>query len=121
MKNLTRTEVENMPKEIREEVLEMLTAYDECDIWFEDGKYNTITVLKANYSKDHKYIGHVEANDIYTETEQIENYINNFISFPTNYKGEKNYTELNIMETERKKGNTKIGKINKDGNFKLIK
>ena len=81
-----------LPKEIQEEVKRTLRAYSEETVWFENGRYTFGVMLKANYAPDHEYIGTYYANDIYTEEERIVNYCEAFHDYPTEYKGNRDYT-----------------------------
>ena len=91
----------NLPMEIIEKIKGILKAYDKCNVVYEDGKYEVRTgvCLQANYSQDFRVIGEIKASDIYTPKEMILNYIEEFKSFPYNYKVEKNsYSTLRKYE-----------------------
>ena len=122
-----------LPEETQEEIKDILKAYDSVNVWYENGRYSYVDVIKKTYADDHKYIGTYRKEDIYTETEQIENYINEFHAYPMNYKGKKDWAMIQKMNTERETtmvdtDNPNIkkmactdwyGKINKDGDFEL--
>lgn len=122
-----------LPKEVQEEVKGILKAYDSVNVWFENGRYTYVDVLAKEYAPDHKFIGTYKKSDVYSETEQIENYINEFHDFPMNYKGKRDYAMLHKMDEEREcelvsteNPNIKklactdwYGKINDKGNFEL--
>jgi len=119
---------EKLPQDVQDKVKSILRCYDAVHINFEYGKYEVTTsvCIKATYGPDHKVIGTMYKNDIYTPTEQMENYINSFRDYPIEYKGNKDYVGiLKKMETEREfdwTANTLthwIGKINEVGNFVL--
>lgn len=122
-----------LPADVQTEVKDILKAYDSVNVWYENGEYSFADVLKAEYAPDHRFIGTYKKEDVYTETEQIENYINEFHDFPRNYKGKRDYAMLNKMDEEREcklveteNPNIKklactdwYGKINENGNFEL--
>lgn len=86
-----------LPKEVQDKVKSTLEAYDEVHVVFEYGEYHvTVGVaLKAHYANDHKVIGTFKANEIFTQEERIENYINTFQDYPIEYKGKRDYKTLN--------------------------
>jgi hypothetical protein len=127
MKNkLTREAINNLPEEVRIKVANTLKAFDEVTIVYEDGEYYFGNLIKAEYSKDHKVIGTIYAKDYYTENERIANYINEFNSYPTNYKGNQDYSILRQLEASKKfdfdnKTMTKLeGVINDNGDFEIV-
>lgn len=86
-----------LPKEVQDKVKNTLKAYDEAHVIFEYGEYHVSVgvALKASYGADHKVIGTFKANEIYTDDERIENYINTFQDYPIEYKGKRDYKTLN--------------------------
>lgn len=86
-----------LPQEVQERVRQVLKAYDQVNIVYEYGKYNVSTMIgiTATYAEDHKYIGNVYADDIYTEDERMINYIESFHDYPIQYKGRRDYRMLN--------------------------
>lgn len=122
---LTREDISNLPYEVKTKVINTLKVYDEVTISYEDGLYNLGTCIKANYSTDHEVIGTIYASDYFTEKERIENYINEFYAYPTNYKGKRDFTLLRQLENSVKynfENNTVtklIGAINNSGDFEI--
>jgi hypothetical protein len=88
-----------LPLEVQNKAKQVLKAYDNVNVVFEDGIYNVSpnSCLKATYSADHKVIGRFNKNEIFTEDEQIVNYIESFHSYPTNFKGKRNYQLMNQL------------------------
>lgn len=86
-----------LPKEVQDEVKNTLKAYDEAHVIYEYGEYHVSVgvALKAHYAPDHKVIGTFKANEIFTQDERIENYINTFQEYPIEYKGKRDYKTLN--------------------------
>ncbi len=86
-----------LPKEIQDKVKNTLKAYDEAHITYEYGAYKVSVgvALTATYAPDFKVIGTISANEIYTQDERIENYINEFQDYPIEYKGKRDYKTLN--------------------------
>lgn len=117
-----------LPKEVQEEVKSILMAYDDVNVWFDYGRYSYADAITKEYAPDHEFIGTFKKSDVYTEKEQIENYINEFHDYPANYKGGRDYKMLKKMDDERETeiiggGKIKcidwIGAINEKGNFEL--
>jgi hypothetical protein len=97
MRNLNTLPIETIKK-----VEEVLKAYDEVNVYFEDGQYHVSPgrCLRATYEQDFKNIGTYKAKDVYTEQERILNYVNEFQEYPINYKGEK-ITNIFIQGKEK--------------------
>lgn len=116
-----------LPTEIQEKVKSTLRAFDTVYVDYENGQYHVSTgvALKAEYADDHKCIGTYKADDVFTEKEKIENYINEFHEYPIYYTGKRDYQLLKKMDSEREfsedyKTLTQwIGQINADGDFVL--
>lgn len=86
-----------LPIEVQEKIKNTLKAYDEVHVIYEYGEYHVSVgiALKAHYAPDHKVIGTFKANEIFTQDERIENYINEFQAYPITYKGKRDYKTLN--------------------------
>lgn len=121
------TNLNSLPINIQNEVRNTLRAYDHCDVWFEYGEYHVMcgACLKAKYAPDHRFVATFTKDEIFTETEQIENYINEFCCYPSNYKGKKDWQMIHKMSDEReinyetKKVKVWQGRINENGDFEL--
>lgn len=126
MNRLSIEELNKLPQEIITNVKNTLTAYNSCQVEFKNGKYDVIvgSYLLEEYPNDFKVIGEVFKEDIFTNIELIENYINAFKSYPKDYKGKKDFKILNEMKNSRKIENGVLsesyGKINNDGNFEIV-
>lgn len=98
---ISKQEFEKMfTKEEQESAKETLKAFSELNVVYEYGKYhfNTGYFLKATYAPDHKVIGSIYADDIFTPEERIINYVESFHSYPVEYKGARDYRMLNEVE-----------------------
>lgn len=121
------TQLNSLPANIQREVRNTLKAFDRCDVWFEYGKYYTQcgSCLRAHYAPDHRFVATFTKDDVYTETEQIENYINEFCCYPPNYKGKKDWQMIHKMSDEREinyetmKCKIWQGRLNENGDFEL--
>lgn len=84
---------EMFTEEQKKSVKSTLKAFREVTVEFEYGEYHFSTgvSLKANYAPDHKLVGTVYAEDIFTEEERLLNYVESFHEFPIGYKGKRNY------------------------------
>lgn len=100
-----------LPLEIQTQIKNTLRAYNEVNVIFEYGKYNVSTgiSLKKKYAIDHEFIGTYYKDEIYNADEKIINYIEEFISYPIQYKGKKDWNM--IKELENLRGNGKQAKI----------
>ena len=94
-------ELNTLPIEEQNKIKGWLKAYDKVDVFFENGRYNYGVCLKSHYAPDHEYIGTYRADEVYTEDERIENYINEFHSYPINYQGKRDYKMIHKMDDER--------------------
>ena len=121
------TNLNSLPIEIQEQVRNTLRAFDKCDVWFEYGEYKVQVgaCLRAKYAPDHRFVATFTKDEIFTEKEQIENYINKFHCYPANYKGKKDWQMIHKMQDGREIDyETGIvrdwqGRINEEGNFEL--
>lgn len=79
--NMTTLEKLNqLPNEIIEEVKNVLKAYDECDVYYEYGRFNVMVgaCIRSKYADDFKFISNFKAQDIYSEEEMKQNYKETF-------------------------------------------
>lgn len=65
-----------LPEVTRNEVKEILTAYEECNVIFENGAYQVSPdiSIKSKYAKDYKWIGTFKAKEIFTKEERKSNF-----------------------------------------------
>lgn len=84
-----------VPSDVIEDIVDTLGAYDQCDVWFESGKWNVIagTFLSDKYASDHFYLGNFKRKEM-PERLQIISYINAWQEYPANYHGERDYDAL---------------------------
>lgn len=122
------TELKYLPKAIQKQVKKTLRAYSDCLVVFENGRYSVGggVTIKAHYADDHEVIGNYRADEVYTETEITENYINEFHDYPMNYKGNRDYQLLKDLDLIRifccecgENEERFYGYINEQGNFEL--
>lgn len=117
---LSIEQLNKLPQGVIDDVKGTLKAYDEVHIVFENGKHivSCGTMLKAQYADDFKVIGDVYAKDIFNDNDRIINYIEGFHSYPSEYKGEKDWSMINKLGELRRNG--KIGIIELvDGNARI--
>lgn len=122
---MNRTDINQLPQEVQNRIKSTLHVYDKAYVVYENGEYHVSSgvCLKAEYAADHKVIGTYTAEEIFTENERIENYINAFNEYPVNYKGKRDYKMLRQMQ-EREWNDDRTaykewqGKLI-DGNFEL--
>lgn len=122
------TELKYLPKAIQKQVKNTLRAYADCLVVFEDGRYSVGggAMIKAHYADDHEVIGNYRADEVFTETERMENYINAFHCYPIEYKGNRDYQLIKDLDLIRdfcwRCGENEerfYGYINAQGNFEL--
>ena len=97
--NLTIEQLKALPIEVQEEVESTLKAYDSVNIIFEYGEYKVRTsmAILREYASDHKVIGKVKKETVFTKEQQDLNYINTFRGFPISYKGEKDWAMISKL------------------------
>lgn len=93
-----------LPKETQEDVKSTLCAYDECYVKqdLETGAFSVTTSIGLQAVYTNKTIMEVHKNDIYTQEEQIINYVNEFKDFPREYRGKRDYKALQLLDAEHK-------------------
>lgn len=93
---ISKEQLNAMPTNVREDVYSTLKAYDECNITYEYGKYvvSTCVGITKEYAPDHKFIGNVYVDDIYTLEERTQNYMEEFHDYPSWYTGKRDYAAL---------------------------
>ena len=89
-------DLNELPMNVQEEVKEKLKAFAKVTVWFENGGYTVATgaVVKTTYAQDEEFVGEFKAEDIFTETERMINYIETFHDYPAGYKGKRDYQTL---------------------------
>ncbi len=92
-----------LPLSVREDVKRTLRCFNEVHITFYNGEYHVSTgiMLMGHYPDDHRVIGDVHKDDIYTPDEQIINYIESFHDYPIQYKGSRDYDLMRYMKDRR--------------------
>jgi hypothetical protein len=100
---LTPAEIEELPDEVQREVCETLRVFAKCLVVYENSAYHVLTgaVVKARYAPDHKVLGVVYDEDVYTSDERICNYIEAFHDYPPKYIGERDYDMLRKLKAHR--------------------
>lgn len=122
---MNRTNFNELPQDVQNKIKATLHVYDKAHVVYEYGEYHVSSgiCLKAEYAADHKFIGTYTAEELFTEEERIENYINTFNDYPANYKGKRDYQMLKKMQNRQfNEDHTEYtewqGKLI-DGNFEL--
>ena len=97
------TRFEELPMDIQLEIRDTLKAFDTCHVTFSNGCYHVGcgVCLMREYPKDFRVVGDYNADEIYTVDERIENYVNEFHSFPPQYKGMMNWKLMREMDEDR--------------------
>lgn len=120
MNNLTA-----YPIEVQNAVKSTLRAYSECHIERVGADYRVCTAhsIKTSYA-DEEILDTFTQDDVFTATEQVENYINSFGCYPVEYTGKRDYKILHKLEEKEFDPSTStlthwVGKIDEDGNFVL--
>ena len=77
---MKKEELNNLPSDVVEIVMNKLKAYDKVYIEYENGKYlvSVGASITKYYAKDHKVIGTVTADEVYTKEERYKNYEEEF-------------------------------------------
>lgn len=71
---ISKEELEKLPTEVVVLVKEHLKCFDQITITYENGKYDYGNCIKAHYAPDHKFIGTVYVEDIYSGEERNNNF-----------------------------------------------
>lgn len=82
--------MDNYDKAIRKEIREALKVFDKVYVISQGSKGLTVSPSKVTTGPnfpDNTIVGTVYANDVYSESEQILNYMNTFGHYPDTYKG----------------------------------
>ena len=97
---MNRTEFNQLPQDVQDKIISILHVYDKAYVDYENGSYKVSpnVCLTATYAEDFKVIGTYTAEELFTEEERIENYINTFNDYPANYKGKRDYQMLRKMK-----------------------
>lgn len=121
VKKLSIEELNNLPQEVINKAKETLKAYDMVTIVFEYGEYKVQTgnCITNEYAEDHKVIGNVYANDIFTEAEKIINYIEAFAEYPIQYKGKRDYNMLRELENLHQQSKQGLIQLDENGNASI--
>ena len=73
----TNESLNQLPKELKQQVLDILTAFDQVIIDFENGKYKIGSCsLRDKYPADFRQVCIIRNSDVYTEEEMKTNYAN---------------------------------------------
>jgi hypothetical protein len=93
---MTKAQVMELPADVQMAIMDTLKAFKQVYVSYENGSYNASTAVgvKATYQQDHKFVGIVYADNMYTIEERTENYIECFHDYPIWYKGERDYMAL---------------------------
>jgi hypothetical protein len=99
-------EFEALPTSVKDQVKETLRAYSRANIVFMNGEYHVTTgiCLMSLYPSDHRFIGTVYEEYVYTPDERIINYIETFCDYPIQYKGTRDYDMLRYMQSCKANG-----------------
>ena len=94
--------IENLPKRILREVKDMLRGA-ESEAWV-ICRYGMLAVVRKNYycdeSMDEKLLLIIREEDLFTEDERTENYINYNHEYPSWYKGKRDRTVFRRMHKD---------------------
>lgn len=90
----------SLPNEVQDKIYDTLGAYDTCNVIFENGEYKVFTAsfIISNYPEDFRVVGYFHKDELFTEEEQITNYVNTFRSYPPNYRGPKDWGLLREVQ-----------------------
>ena len=80
---------ENLPVDVQETIKDYLKAFNKVYVYYGNGEYRFSFVLKDYYAPGYRFIGEYYAEDIYSLEERILNFVNEYRSYPIEYKGVK--------------------------------
>ena len=93
---MTKNEIfQTLPLKAQSEISDTLKAYSKVDFYFRGCEFQVraFTILSAT-NDGYTHLASFNKDDIFSEEEQIVNYVNSFRSFPIEYNGNKNWKEL---------------------------
>ena len=93
-------EFATLPIELQDRIKSYLRCFNDVNVTYENGEYSFGICLKKKYADDFEYIGTYKAADVYTEDERILNYVNEFQSYPIQYKGKRDYSIFHTGKRE---------------------
>jgi hypothetical protein len=90
---ISKEQIAEFPQEVQEQIYDTLKAYNSVSVLYEYGEWHVSSsdCLKAQYGADFKVYGRIYVDDIYTEEERTQNYIDTFNDYPYWYKGSRQY------------------------------
>lgn len=96
--------INTLPVEVQNEIKSTLKVFDKVSVIFENGEYKATTgcCIKAVYADDFKVIGIYNKDEIYTKEEQILIYTEEFLSYPIEYKGKRDWAMIKQLTELRK-------------------
>lgn len=84
-----------LPQLVQEEIKSTLSAYSECTVSKKaNGEYKVATCTVLHNGAYDQFIGKIHKDDIFTQEEQMVNYVNSFRDYPTGYKGKRDYSTM---------------------------
>ena len=86
----------SVPARTISEIFSILKAYKEVFVERENGKFfvSASAIISSSPKAEDYKVFNINVNDIYTEKEQMLNYVESFASYPDNYNGKKDYAKL---------------------------
>jgi hypothetical protein len=71
---ISKEQLAALPQEVQDDIRSTLKCYDKCYVDYSFGKYTALSMIgiSSTYAPDHKSIGIVYADDIYTPAERAE-------------------------------------------------
>lgn len=86
-KKMTKQQFENLPNEVKEEIRNVLKAYDSAHVEYHSGKYwvGAGCGIIGKYPEDFKSYGKITVKDVFTLDERITNYEETFGYQPSKF------------------------------------
>jgi len=105
MKKLTKSEIiSKLPAYIVEEAKMHLRYGVPSHVIRRNGRLEVVFSLRSGYhTDDERFVCTITASDVFTETEQIENYINLYHKYPANYHGIRDEAVIARLEEDMTK------------------
>ena len=99
---MTKVQVAGLPAYVQAYIMDILRAYKAVHVTYENGQYSVSTAIgiKSGYADDHRYVGVVYADDVYTRDELLQNYIDSFGDYPIWYDGKRDYAAIRAKFAE---------------------
>lgn len=107
---------------VQQNILNLLKAYSEVRVMknIRTGLVEVVTHVMLQNCYDDVELETIRSKDVYTEEELILNYLDEFIEYPIEYEGERDYNLLSDLHSLKRVKQYYVLKFNPKGDIVLI-